>query len=57
LEIEEGEPYQVHDELGDGRFLWQGPRNYVELAPGTLPAHVFRLRRRVRTERDFDYFV
>lgn len=49
--------YQVHDELGDGRFLWNGARNYVELDPQSLAAHVFRLRRRVRTERDFDYYL
>jgi starch synthase (maltosyl-transferring) len=49
--------YQVHDELGDGRYLWQGARNFVELDPQTLPAHIFRLRRRVRTERDFDYYL
>jgi starch synthase (maltosyl-transferring) len=57
LGIKAGEPYQVHDQLGDGRYLWQGPRNYVELPPDQLPAHVFRLRRRVRTERDFDYYL
>ncbi len=57
LGMEEGQPYQVHDELGDGRYLWQGPRNYIELNPHILPAHIFRLRRRVRTERDFDYYL
>ncbi len=50
-------PYQVHDLLGDNRHLWTGPRNYVELDPQTIPAHVFRIRRRIRTERDFDYFL
>ena len=51
------QPYQVHDLLGDARFLWHGPRNYVELNPHVVPAHVFRIRRRVRTERDFDYYL
>jgi len=50
-------PYQVHDLLGDARFLWYGPRNYVELDPKVVPAHILRLRRKVRTERDFDYFM
>ncbi len=50
------EPYQVHDLFGEGRYLWHGPRNYVELNPHELPAHVFELRPRVRTERDFDYY-
>jgi starch synthase (maltosyl-transferring) len=57
LGIAEHEPYQVHDLLGDGRYLWNGPRNYVEIDPHALPAQIFRLRHRVRTERDFDYFV
>jgi starch synthase (maltosyl-transferring) len=49
--------YQMDDLLGGTRWLWHGPRNYVRLDPGALPAHVFRLRRRVRTERDFDYWL
>jgi starch synthase (maltosyl-transferring) len=49
--------FQVHDLLSEGRFLWQGSRNYVELVPGSLPAHILRLRRWVRTERDFDYYL
>ncbi len=49
--------YQVHELLTDERYLWSGARNYVELDPQYVPAHVFRLRRYVRTERDFDYFV
>ncbi len=47
---------QVHDLLGNGRYLWRGARNYVQLDPAATPAHVFRLRRHVRTERDFDYY-
>lgn len=51
------DPYQMHDLLTDTRFLWYGVRNYVELDPHAVPAHVFRLRRRVHTERDFDYYL
>ncbi len=50
------EPYQVHDLLTDARHLWHGPRNYVELNPATIPAHIFRLGRHVPTERDFEYY-
>ena len=50
-------PYQVHDLLTDARFFWTGPRNFVEVDPAAVPAHVFRLRKRVRSERDFDYFL
>ncbi|MGH9351946.1 MAG: alpha-1,4-glucan--maltose-1-phosphate maltosyltransferase [Terriglobia bacterium] len=39
------DPYQVHDLLTDARYLWQGPRNYVRLDPGNIPAHLFRVRR------------
>jgi starch synthase (maltosyl-transferring) len=56
LGIEDG-PFQVEDLLGGGSFLWHGPRNYVELDPEVLPAHVFAVRQRVRSERDFDYFA
>jgi len=51
------QPFQAHDLLTDARYLWHGSRNYVELNPGVLPAHILRIRRRVRTERDFDYFM
>jgi starch synthase (maltosyl-transferring) len=57
LGLEPDRPYQVHDLLSDARYLWSGPRNYVELDPAALPAHIFRLRKRVRSERDFDYFL
>jgi starch synthase (maltosyl-transferring) len=48
--------FQAHDLLSDGRFLWRGPRNYFELTPERLPAHVMKVRRWVRTESDFDYY-
>jgi starch synthase (maltosyl-transferring) len=49
--------YQMHDLLTDQRFLWHGTRNFVLIDPQRVPAHVFRVRRRVRHEQDFDYFV
>ncbi len=49
--------YQMHDLLTDARYLWQGSRNYVELRPRENPAHVFRLRRYMRTEHDFVYYM
>ena len=49
--------FQAHDLLGGGLFLWQGPRNFVALEPESLPAHILRVRRWVRTERDFDYYL
>jgi starch synthase (maltosyl-transferring) len=55
--LEEGRAFQVHDLLGGARYVWYGARNYIELDPYVVPAHIFRVRRRVRTEHDFDYFL
>jgi starch synthase (maltosyl-transferring) len=57
LGIEPNERFQVHDELGEARYHWTGPRNYVELDPKSIPAHIFRVRRKIRTEHDFEYFL
>jgi starch synthase (maltosyl-transferring) len=57
LGLKPGESYQMHDLLGEARYLWNGSHNYVELNPHVIPAHVFLMRRRVHTERDFDYFM
>ena len=50
-------PFQLHELLTDARLLWQGARNYVALDPRVVPAAIFRLRRRVRSEVDFDYYL
>lgn len=55
--MKEHDSYQVHDMLGGAYYLWSGPAYYVELDPGVMPAHIFRVRRKVRTEHDFDYFM
>jgi starch synthase (maltosyl-transferring) len=57
LGLDEEHPYQLHDLLGESRYLWHGRRNYVELNPQISPAHIFRVRRRLRTERDFEYYL
>jgi starch synthase (maltosyl-transferring) len=57
LAIPDEQPFQAHDLLTDARYLWHGARAYVQLDPAVVPAHIFRLRRRLRTERDFDYFM
>jgi starch synthase (maltosyl-transferring) len=49
--------YQVHDLISDARFLWRGAANRVEIDSRVCPAFVFRLRRKVKTERDFDYYL
>ena len=55
--IEPGRPYQVHDLLSGARYLWQGPRNYVSLDPARSAAQIFRVRRHVKTEKEFDYYL
>lgn len=57
LGLNELNAFQVQDLLSSARFLWTGVRNYVEINPKVAPAHIFKLRRRVRTEHDFDYFL
>jgi starch synthase (maltosyl-transferring) len=57
LGLDPRQPYQAHDLLTDARYLWHGARNYLELDPQTVPAHIFVIRRRVRTEHDFDYYL
>ena len=50
-------PFQVHDLLSGSFFMWNGEHNYVEIDPGIMPLHIFRVRRKIRTEKDFDYFM
>jgi starch synthase (maltosyl-transferring) len=57
LGLDADQVFRVHDLLGEGSYSWRGSRNYVELTPESLPAHGLHVRRLVRTERDFDYYV
>jgi starch synthase (maltosyl-transferring) len=57
LGLDPTQPVQMHDELSAARYIWHGARHYVELHPQTVPAHIFRLRRRIRTEQDFEYYL
>ena len=57
LGVPEDKPYQAHDLLSGAYFLWQGSRNFVSLDPQASPVHILRLRRRLRSEHDFDYFL
>ena len=57
LHLDAEQPYQVHDLLSEQRYIWRGRHNYVMLDPQRAPAHVFRLRKRVRSEQDFDYYL
>ena len=57
LGVDAGQPFQAHDLLSGSRFLWNGPRNFVLLDPGLTPVHILRVRHRVHSEREFDYFL
>jgi starch synthase (maltosyl-transferring) len=57
LDIEPDTGYQMHDLLSGARYPWHGSRNFVRLDPAHQPAHILQLRRRSRSERDFDYFL
>jgi starch synthase (maltosyl-transferring) len=37
-------PFEVHDLLTDAQYTWRRGRNYVELNPWKMPAHIFRIR-------------
>jgi starch synthase (maltosyl-transferring) len=57
LGVDTGGSFQVHDLIADARYLWSGGRAFVALDPGVMPAHVFRVRHHVRTERGFEYYL
>ena len=54
--VEADQPFQMHDLISDQRFVWQGLRHFVELDPQRVPAHVMVVRRRLRSEQDFDSY-
>jgi starch synthase (maltosyl-transferring) len=57
LGLDTEKSYQAHELLSGARYMWNGPRNYVEINPHAAPAQIFRFRRRVRSEHDFEYFL
>ncbi|TVR05785.1 MAG: alpha-1,4-glucan--maltose-1-phosphate maltosyltransferase [Spirochaetaceae bacterium] len=57
LQLDHDEQYLVEDGLTGERYIWRGATNYVELDPHTMPAHIFTVRRKLRRENDFDYFL
>jgi starch synthase (maltosyl-transferring) len=57
LGIDPHQPFEVHDLLDDARYLWNGPRNFVQLDPHRVAAHIFQLRPRIRTELDYPTYT
>ncbi|HUD56190.1 MAG TPA: alpha-1,4-glucan--maltose-1-phosphate maltosyltransferase [Terracidiphilus sp.] len=57
LEIPQDRAYEAEDLLSGERYLWHGPRNYVELNPSRLSGHILKIHRRLKVETDFEYFL
>jgi starch synthase (maltosyl-transferring) len=57
LGVASSDVFQVHDLLSDARFQWHGGRAFVDLDPAVMPAHIFKVRRRLRSEATFEYFL
>ena len=57
LEIPQDRAYEAEDLLSGERYLWHGPRNYVELNPSIRPGHILKIHRRMKVETDFEYFL
>jgi len=57
LEIPEDRGYEAEDLLTGDRYLWHGPRSYVELGPSRPPGHILKIHRRLKAETDFEYFL
>jgi len=51
------QPYLVHELLTNDKYIWHGERNYVELNPAISPAHIFKVRKKMKKESDFDYYL
>jgi starch synthase (maltosyl-transferring) len=45
LGLKDGASFEVFDLLANRGYRWQGSRNYVELRPYDVPAHVFEVRK------------
>ena len=57
LEIPQDRAYEAEDLLSGERYLWHGPRNYVELNPAQMSGHILKIHRRMKVETDFEYFL
>jgi starch synthase (maltosyl-transferring) len=57
LEIPQDRAFEAEDLLSGERYLWQGPRNYVELNPSQRSGHILKIHRRLKVETDFEYFL
>ncbi len=57
MQLPEFSPFQMLDLLGGERYIWQGRSHSIRVDPHVMPARIFQVLRKVRTEADFDYFI
>ena len=57
LEIPQDRAFEAEDLLNGERYLWHGPRNYVELDPSRISGHILKIHRKMKIETDFEYFL
>ena len=58
LRLDADQPFQVHDLLSDQRFIWRGRVQLRAAGPAAGCRRMCsRVRRRVRSEHDFDYYL
>jgi starch synthase (maltosyl-transferring) len=52
--VEPDQQYQLLDLLTDRHYVWEGSRNFVQLDPAGIPAHLFSIRKRARPGESLD---
>lgn len=57
LKIPSEGSFLVQDMLTTDKYVWRGDRNFVELNPHVMPAHIFRMSTQVVRENNFDYYI
>ncbi len=57
LNISARQSFLAHELLTDTRLFWQGENHTVTIDPDRMPAQIYRIQRRVKREKDFDYFM
>ena len=57
LGLRPDEEFTVRDLQGGEQHVWHGARNYEELDPHVVPAHIFQVSGVSRTEADFEHFM
>jgi len=57
LGLDPDQPFQMHELIGDARYLWHTDHNYLSLDPQVMPVQIFRIRKHLRSEHDFEYFM